>query len=202
MTMLSHSANGQADLFGQPRLPGLRQAENFITPEQERALIAQIDAVDLIPFRFQQWTGKRLTHSFGWSYDFQTGAFAPTEPIPNWLQPVKARAARFAGIEPADLVQALVIRYGAGAGIGWHRDRPVFEHVVGISLGEPATLRFRRRLGSQFTRASVPLVPRGIYHLDGEARHVWEHSIAEMEAVRWSITFRSLARVSMSAGHP
>ena len=127
MTMLSHSANGQADLFGQPRLPGLRQAENFITPEQERALIAQIDAVDLIPFRFQQWTGKRLTHSFGWSYDFQTGAFAPTEPIPNWLQPVKARAARFAGIEPADLVQALVIRYGAGAGIGWHRDRPVFD---------------------------------------------------------------------------
>ena len=169
MTMLCDPAYGQADLFGQPLLPGLRQAENFITPEEERALIAQIDAVDLSPFRFQQWTGKRLTHSFGWSYDFQTGAFAPTEPIPDWLQPVKARAARFAGIEPADLVQALVIRYDAGAGIGWHRDRPVFEHVVGISLGEPATMRFRRRLCSQFQRASAPLVPRGIYHLDGEA---------------------------------
>ena len=146
MTMLCHLANGQADLFDQSRLPGLRQAENFITPEQERALIAQIDAVDLSPFRFQQWTGKRLTHSFGWNYDFQTGTFAPTEPIPNWLQPLKERSARFAGIDPADLVQALVIRYDAGAGIGWHRDRPVFEHVVGISLGEPATLRFRRRL--------------------------------------------------------
>ncbi|PNQ04011.1 2OG-Fe(II) oxygenase [Sphingobium sp. SA916] len=191
--MLRHPANGQADLFGQPLLPGLHQAENFITPEEERALIAQIDAVDLSPFRFQQWTGKRLTRSFGWSYDFQTGAFAPTEPIPNWLQSVKARAARFAGIEPADLVQALVIRYDPGAGIGWHRDRPVFEHVVGISLGEPATMRFRRRLGSQFQRASAPLVPRGIYHMAGEARHLWEHRIAEMEAVRWSITFRSLA---------
>jgi alkylated DNA repair protein (DNA oxidative demethylase) len=197
MTLLCHTAFAQADLFGQTLLPGLRQAENFIQPEEERALIAQIKAVDLSPFRFQQWSGKRLTHSFGWSYDFQTGTFAPTEPIPNWLQPLKERAARFAGIDPADLVQALVIRYDPGAGIGWHRDRSVFEHVVGVSLGEPATMRFRRRQGSQFKRASAPLVPRGIYHMAGEARQLWEHSIAEMEAVRWSITFRSLARIAV-----
>jgi alkylated DNA repair dioxygenase AlkB len=44
-----------------------------------------------------------------------------------------------------DLVQALLIRYDPGASIGWHRDRPVFEHVVGISLGADARLRLRRR---------------------------------------------------------
>jgi DNA oxidative demethylase len=104
MTMLYDPAHGQDHLFCQPLLPGLRHAENFITPEEERALIAQIDAVDLSPFRFQQWTGKRLTHSFGWSYDFQTGTFAPTKPIPDWLLPLKERATRFAGIAPADLV--------------------------------------------------------------------------------------------------
>jgi len=70
----------------------------------------------------------------------------------------------------------------------------VFEHVVGISLGGPATMRFRRRIDGGFDRASAGLAPRSIYHLSGEARYQWEHSIAEMAVTRWSITFRSLAR--------
>ncbi len=94
---------------------------------------------------------------------------------------------------PEDFVQALVIRYDPGARIGWHRDRPLFEHVVGISLGNPATLRLRRRTDTGFRRASAHLAPRSIYHLAGEARHDWEHSIAAMEVPRWSITFRSLS---------
>jgi alkylated DNA repair dioxygenase AlkB len=156
-------------------------------------LITRIDAVDLTPFRFQQWTGKRLTRSYGWSYDFQTGTLAPAKPIPDWLLPVKERAARFVELSPEELVQALLIRYDPGAGIGWHRDRPVFEHVIGISLGEPAAMRFRRRRAVGFDRRSAPLAPRAIYHLSGEARHEWEHSIAEMQATRWSITFRTFA---------
>ena len=182
-----------ADLFDAPILPGLSHDENFFSAAEEQMLIARIDDSALSPFRFQQWTGKRLTHSFGWSYDFATGAFAPTDPIPDWLLPVKARAERFAGLRPGDLVQALLIRYDPGAGIGWHRDRPVFEHVVGISIGSPATLRFSRRMGAKLERALAPLTPRAVYHLSGEARHGWEHSIAEMDAARWSITFRSLA---------
>lgn len=182
-----------ADLFDAPILPGLDYRDGAITADEERALIARIDGAALSPFRFQQWTGKRLTQSYGWSYDFETGRFEPADPIPAWLEPVKIRAARFAGLDPADLVQALLIRYDPGAGIGWHRDRPVFEHVIGLSLGEPATMRFRRRSGVKFERASVPLAPRSIYHLSGEARHDWEHSIAPMTEARWSITFRSLS---------
>ena len=182
----------QADLFGPPILPGLKQQTDFVTEGEEQALIARIDDADLNPFRFQQWTGKRLTRSYGWSYDFQTGAFTPVEPIPEWLHSLKQRAARFAGVHAEALVQALLIRYDPGAGIGWHRDRPVFEHVVGISLGEPATMRFRKRRGDRFERVNVPLAPRGVYHLAGEARHEWEHSIVAMEQCRWSITFRSL----------
>lgn len=185
--------NAMLDLFGAPTLPGLVSGEALVTPAEEAALIARIDDGDLSPFQFQQWTGKRLTRSFGWSYDFATGRFAPTEAMPEWLEAVKAQAARFAGLDPADLVQALLIRYDPGAGIGWHKDRPVFEHVIGISLGAPATMRFRRRTDARFERASLPLAPRGIYHLGGEARHGWEHSIAEMAETRWSITFRTLA---------
>lgn len=193
MKTIAHPAAEQADLFGQPLLAGLRQGQEIITAQEERALIARIDASDLTPFRFQQWTGKRLTHSYGWSYDFQTGAFTPSEPIPDWLLPLRARAASFAGLHPQDLVQALLIRYDPGAGIGWHRDRPVFEHVIGISLGEPAAMRFRRRRGTRFERRLATLAPGSIYHLSDEARHEWEHSIAKMQVTRWSITFRSLA---------
>ncbi|MFK4794834.1 alpha-ketoglutarate-dependent dioxygenase AlkB [Sphingobium sp. ZW T5_29] len=183
----------EADLFSAPLLPGLRYAENFLSSEEERVLIERIDGSDLTPFRFQQWTGKRLTCSYGWNYDFEMGKFAPTEAMPEWLMPIRARAAHFVGISPEDLAQALLIRYDPGAGIGWHRDRPVFEHVVGISLGEPAMMRFRQRAGKQFRRAIAPLAPRAIYHLSGEARHEWEHSIARMAETRWSITFRSLS---------
>jgi alkylated DNA repair dioxygenase AlkB len=182
-----------ADLFDAPILPGLNYRDNILTEAEECAMVAQVDGTELSPFRFQQWTGKRLTHSYGWSYDFENGRFSPTDPIPDWLTPLKAHAARFAGLDPDDLVQALLIRYDPGAGIGWHRDRPVFEHVVGVSLGTPATMRFRRRAGAKFERASAPLAPRSIYHLSGEARHEWEHSITAMETARWSITFRSLA---------
>lgn len=182
----------QQNLFGEPALPGFTSADEVISATEERALIERIDAVPLKPFRFQQRTGKRLTHSFGWSYDFQTGAFGPAEPIPDWLESLKVSAASFARLRPADLVQALLIRYDPGAGIGWHRDRPVFEHVVGVSLGAPASMRFRRRSGRLFERATVALHPRSIYGLTGEARHDWEHSIAPMDLPRWSVTFRTL----------
>jgi alkylated DNA repair dioxygenase AlkB len=188
-----------ADLFDTPLLPGLASADAFLSEAEEQALIAHIDAQTLEPFRFQGWLGKRLTTSFGWSYDFDRGAFDQVDPIPEWLKPVKARAAAFAGLPDDDLVQALLIRYDPGAGIGWHRDRPVFEHVVGISLGVPATMRFRRRRGVGFERISAPLAPRSVYHLSGEARHEWEHSIAEMEVTRWSITFRSFSERGLRA---
>ena len=185
-------STAQSDLFEGPRLAGLSQGESIVTRNEEQALIASIDAATLSPFRFHGWLGKRLTASFGWSYDFETACFAPTEPIPDWLFPLREGAARFAGLEPDKLVQALLIRYDPGAGIGWHRDRRVFEHILGISLGATATMRFRRRRSGGFDRVAAELPPRSIYHLSGEARHRWEHSIAEMAETRWSITFRSL----------
>lgn len=181
------------DLFETPQIPGLSYREEIVSRDEELRLIAGIDATALEPFRFQGWLGKRLTSSFGWRYDFDDARFGPTDPMPDWLLPALARAAAFAGLEPASLAQALLIRYDPGAGIGWHRDRPVFDHVVGISLGVSAPLRFRRRKADGFDRVTVPLAPRSIYHLHGEARHQWEHSIAEMEETRWSITFRTLS---------
>src|SRR6516225_12249310 len=128
----------QPDLFGEAGLAGLSQAGAFVTSGEERMLIASIDAVELSQFRFHGWLGKRLTASYGWRYDFDDASFAPAEAIPDWLLPLRAKAARFARLRPDEFVQALLIRYDPGAGIGWHRDRPVFDRVVGNSLGAPA----------------------------------------------------------------
>jgi DNA oxidative demethylase len=191
----------QPDLFGEAGLVGLTQAGEFVSPDEERVLIASIDAAELSPFRFHGWLGKRLTASYGWRYDFDDASFTPAEAIPDWLLTVRAKAARFANLQPDELVQALLIRYDPGAGIGWHRDRPVFEHILGISLGAPATMRFRRRRrGAGFDRVSARLAPQSIYHLTGEARHEWEHSIPAMEVTRWSITFRSLSEKGRRVG--
>lgn len=114
--------------------------------------------------------------------------------MPDWLLPLRARAAAWADLAPEDLPHVLLIRYDPGAGIGWHLDRPVFDQVIGVSLGAEAAMRFRRRTGTGFQRRNLTLAPRSAYRLTGEARHDWEHSILPMEQCRWSITFRSLRR--------
>ena len=180
-------------LFADPVIPGLELRRDFVSEAEECAVIAQIDDLGLAPFRFQGWTGKRLTRSFGWRYDFDDASFTETEPIPDWLRPLREKAAGLAGIQPDDFAHALVIRYDPGAGIGWHRDRPQFDIVVGISLGAPTVMRFRQRTAAGFRRVKVELEPRSAYLLGGEVRSDWEHSIGAHEALRFSITFRSLS---------
>ena len=180
-------------LFDTPLIAGLRYEEALIGEADERALIDKLTAADLSPFRFHGWFGNRKTQSFGWRYDFEDASFTPAEPIPDWLEPLRGKAADFARLQPEDFVHVLLARYDPQAGIGWHRDRDVFDKVVGISLGTPATLRFRRRTPSGFQRANLEVMPRSAYLLAGEARHDWEHSIHPGQSLRFSITFRTLS---------
>lgn len=180
-------------LFDAPLVPGLVFREELIGKDEEQQLVRNIEGVHLSPFKFQGWEGKRLTHTFGWRYDFDDRSFAPADPLPDWLIPLRDKAAAFGGIAPGDFTHALVTRYDPGAGIGWHRDRPQFAKVVGITLAGSATLRFRRRIDGGFQRTSIELAPRSAYLLSGEAREQWEHGIAAHEALRYSITFRTLS---------
>jgi len=188
-------------LFDAPLVPGLVYREEFITAEEEAALVAAIEAIDLSPFKFQGWTGKRLTRTFGWRYDFDDRSFAPVDPLPEWLLPLQNKAGAFADLPPGQFVHALVTRYDPGAGIGWHRDRPQFGTVVGISLGGGTTLRFRQRTDSGFRRASLELARRSAYLLSGEVREQWEHGIAAHDSLRYSITFRTLSERARAAAN-
>jgi len=170
---------------------GLARIEDFVSRAEEAELLREAQTLPFKPFAFQGWFGKRETVSFGWRYDFNDSRIHEAPPIPEFLLPLRARAATFAEVPADALEQALVIRYDVGAGIGWHRDRPVFDRVVGISLRAPCILRFRRRDGRAFLRYSLDAQPRTAYLLSGEIRHEWEHSIAPVETPRYSITFRS-----------
>jgi alkylated DNA repair protein (DNA oxidative demethylase) len=173
------------------RPDGLEQREDFIAADEEAELLQRFASFSFKPFAFQGWFGKRETVSFGWRYDFNDSRVHEAPPIPDFLLPLRARAANFARLAPEAFEQGLVIRYDVGAGIGWHRDRPAFDRVVGISLGAACDLRFRQRTERGFRRFTLHAPPRSAYLLTGEIRHDWEHSIVPMEAQRYSITFRN-----------
>lgn len=185
----------QLDLLASaPALPeGLRYRPDLISPNEEAALVAEVGALPFRPFEFRGYLGNRRTVSFGYRYDYSEQKVHEAPPIPDFLLPLRDRAAEFAGLVPPQLPHALVTEYAPDAGIGWHRDRPVFEDVIGISLLAPCRFRLRRRQGAGWERAAIDLAPRSAYLLRGPVRHEWQHSIAPMDDLRYSVTFRSTA---------
>jgi len=188
--------NQQLDLSGLgPPLPeGLSYTPDFLTQAEEAALIARIRDLPFAPFQFHGFEGKRRTVSFGWQYRFDGSGLAETEPMPEWLLRVRDEAAALAGLPAAALEHALIIEYVPGAGIGWHRDRPDFGEVIGISLNSEAPVRFRVQESGRWRRLTLSAAPRSAYHLAGPARQDWEHSILAVPALRYSITFRTLRK--------
>jgi alkylated DNA repair dioxygenase AlkB len=112
--------------------------------------------------------------------------------MPQFLLPLRERAAAFAGLTPDHLAHALITVYRPGTSIGWHRDRPHYGDVIGISLLSPCTFRMRKKRAEGWERASLRLEPRSVYLMRGPSRDDWEHSIPAVEELRYSITFRSL----------
>jgi len=187
----------QGELFGvnAPGVPGLVFVPEAVTAAEEIELSAQIDRSPLKPFEFGQWRGKRLTAHYGRAYDFSRGRLDEAPPLPDWLLALRDKLAPQAGMDPDAFQAALLIRYDPGAGIGWHRDRPQYGEVLGLSLGADCTMRLRRRTEAGFERRSLPLPARSLYRLSGEVRWEWEHSIVPLDATRWSVTFRTLRPV-------
>jgi len=173
---------------------GLRYAADFVSPAIERELIQCIRTVPLQPFQFGQFEGKRRVASFGFRYDYSQRQLKRAEPTPAWLAEVVASVETFVG-HGTRIQQVLCTEYGVGVGIGWHRDKPHFKEILGLSLGSPCKFRFRRRSGDKWERHALEALPRSLYMMDGEARSQWEHSIPPVEARRYSITFRTMKRV-------
>jgi alkylated DNA repair dioxygenase AlkB len=190
------TAVSQADLFKAATAdelpPGFRYRPELIDRAEEQRLVAEFEKLEFAPFEFQGFLGKRRVISFGWRYDFNKGGLHKAGDIPDFLWPARERAAQFAGLKAGDLQHVLLTEYPPGSTIGWHKDRPQFDDVIGISLRSPCNFRFRRKEGAKWERRSFTAEPRSVYLLRGQVRTEWEHSIPPLDAQRYSITFRSL----------
>src|SRR4051812_12489349 len=174
---------------------GLDYREDFMSSEEEAQLLSAVVALDFRAVVMHGQTARRTVRHFGLDYDYEGGELVEADPLPDALEWLRERCAALIERDAADLVQILVSRYPPGAGIGWHRDAPMFgSKVAGVSLAAPARMRFQRTLRSGREVAEQVLAPRSAYVLAGAARWSWQHSIPAAKELRYSITFRTLRR--------
>ena len=187
----------QSSLFGdeevQASIQGLVYQPEFLSLAEEQELIALIQTLPLHAAKYKQYFARRRVASFGGSYDFDTNQLLPARALDERLIPLRNRVAAWQGVPADSLVHALVAEYAPGTPLGWHRDVPNFERIIGISLGSEATLRFRPypyEPGLLRQVVELAVQPRSIYVMEGEARWGWQHCVEETRALRWSVTFR------------
>jgi alkylated DNA repair dioxygenase AlkB len=177
---------------------GFIYRRNFISEAEEQELIREIQNLQLTPFKYYQFTGKRRTASFGWQYEFGKSEITTAPELPAFLLPVRRRAGELFNIDPNSLTQMSIIEYSTGSPIGWHRDIPQFGVVVGISLGAACRMRFRKyhRDRSKSSKRdeilSIELQPRSIYLMSGASREIWQHSIPPVKELRYAIMMRTV----------
>ena len=197
---MSRRASLDTPLFG-PAVPdGFQHQPDFLTASDEGALVEHIANIEFSNFEMRGVIARRRVAFFGLSYDDRIDV---PHAIPEFLLPVRARVAAWAGVGPEAFVMALINEYRPGAPIGWHRDAPQYAVIAGISLLSecqmrfrpyvaPRALRSRDRGARRTTTHEITLIPRSAYLIAGAARREYEHSIPAVHALRYSITFRTL----------
>jgi alkylated DNA repair dioxygenase AlkB len=194
---------GQLELIPeQSNLPeGFLYRPDFISPKEEQELVAAISGLQFTAVVMRGVAAKRRTAHFGRSYDFETFKLGPAPPLPQFLLSLRDRAAALTSHQPHEFAETLVSEYPAGAAIGWHRDAPPFGVIAGISLMASCTMKFRpwpvpakkkAIHGKRPKPLTQTLEPRSAYVIAGSARTRWQHHIPPTEALRYSITFRTL----------
>lgn len=181
-------------IFDPGQLPeGFSYESDFLSENDESELLRRIESLQFKPYELRGYFARRRVATYGTNY----GTLAPKEdekprPIPDFLLAVRERAAAFAGVAADEIVEAMVTEYSPGTPIGWHRDRPQFGTIVGISLASPCRMRLKAYQGEGKIISQI-LEPRSIYSIQGVARSEFQHSIPAAEKLRYSITFRTLA---------
>jgi alkylated DNA repair dioxygenase AlkB len=179
-------------LGGMAPPPGFRYVPEFIDAAEEAQLLEALGAVAFSDVAMRGQVARRRTAHFGWVYGYESWRIEPGPPLPPPFHPLRRKTAALIDLAEEALAEVLVTTYPAGAGIGWHRDAPQFDVVIGVSLLSSCRFRFQRGTGAARQTRAIELAPRSAYVLDGEARWAWQHAIPPMKAPRYSITFRTL----------
>jgi alkylated DNA repair dioxygenase AlkB len=177
-------------------IEGLTYTDGFVSASEERAVLETIEPLDFRAVTMRGQTARRTVRMFGLDYDYAERTLVPADPLPASLEWLRERAAGLIERDPEDLVQILISRYPPGAGIGWHRDAPMFgSKIAGVSLLAGTRMRFQRTpKGGERETDAIELAPCSAYVLSGAARWSWQHMIPPQKELRYSITFRTLRR--------
>jgi alkylated DNA repair dioxygenase AlkB len=169
---------------------GFAYEAEFVSPEEESHLLDEIAGLEFQAFDFHGYIAKRRIVEYGFEYDFTSRQAQTARPLPEFLSPFRERAAEWAGVDAQEIIESVITEYGPGSPMGWHRDVPQFEIIIGISLKSSCRFRFKpyREKGKI---VSVVLEPRSAYILRGPARWEFQHSIPAVTSLRYSITFRT-----------
>ncbi len=181
---------------------GLLYHPDFLTTGEEAEVLAVVESIGFAEVRMRGQAARRTVRHFGYHYGYDSWQLTPTDPVPDSLEWLRQRAGVLGGVPGNELVEVLVSRYPAGAGIGWHRDAPMFgPTVIGVSLGSSCTMRFRRQAaGGVRDTFTIELAPRSAYVLSGAARWSWQHTIPSTAHLRYSITFRTVRERARGGG--
>ena len=175
--------------------PGFRYFPDFISREDETALLKEISQIPLHTFMFQGYEAKRKVASFGYDWNFETRKLSKGKDVPAVFEPLIQKAAAFLSIRTKDFAEVLLTEYPPESVINWHRDAPPFDVIVGISLLSDCTFRFRPHDKEKQNRGAVislPVKRRSLYVMKGESRTEWQHSILPVKEGRYSVTLRTL----------
>jgi alkylated DNA repair dioxygenase AlkB len=181
---------------------GFDYRPDFLSASEEQQQLGQLAQVEFAAVEMRGAVARRRTAHFGWTYGYEQRDAAPGRPLPEFLLPLRARVAGWAGVDAEAFAEALITEYPEGAPIGWHRDAPMFGDIAGISLAAACRMKFRPYVspqdvssaGVRRTTHQIALAPRSAYLIRGEARRDFEHSIPPVAERRYSITFRTIRR--------
>lgn len=159
-----------------------------------------LEHIRVLPFceaQYKEWNARRRIVSYGGRYDFNSNALVDSDPVPPFLHRLRERIAAWAGDPAARFSQSLINEYSPGTPLGWHRDAPLYETIVGVSLAGAGRMRLRpypSAKGCGHATRVLDIAPRSAYIFKGDARWGWQHAISPTKALRYSITFRTLVR--------
>ena len=89
----------QGSFFNEPsfnELEGFSYRPEFLDQAEEETLLTHVRNLPFREFEFHGYTGKRRVVSFGWKYDFSGQKLREADAIPEFLLPLRNRAAAFA----------------------------------------------------------------------------------------------------------
>jgi alkylated DNA repair dioxygenase AlkB len=168
---------------------GFEYEQGFLSEKEEGDLLERFQKLNFTSFNFKGYVAKRRTVEYSFEYDFSTRKASSTKAIQEFLKSLRENAAKWAGVAAHEIVEAVITEYPPGAPIGWHRDVPQFDLIIGVSLASGCRMRLRP-YKEKGRIVATTLDPRSVYAMCGVAVGIISTAFRPLKALRYSVKKR------------